>query len=258
MMSLAWRKASALVDRIAGPRGAGYRPDLTSIHGRTTATAARLVDLCRQSLDRERSTYDPRLERPIIDLGRPVVVIDLETTDLDPGSGRITEVAAIRCDRHLRELESTHILVAPMDIDRANVRPWILENTAWGRATDQEWIDRGAITLGEACVDLGLIVEGALPMAHGLPFDMSWLSQWCGGCIDRKWFKAASRDGVCTRQLSSSLMARGLSKTDKGYRSRSLRYVADALGVPLENHHDAMCDARACLEIARILLAGEA
>ena len=194
---------------------------------------------------------------PSIDWGCDVVVVDLETTDLDPARGAITEIAVIRCDRHFRPRPDGTLYLRVDVPSGALVSDWSREYTAWGRSTPGDWIQRGSRPLQTALNQCGPLLAGAQLVAHHVPFDSAWLERaYASASPDtpgRDWVASGvwRRDAIDTRQLASSLAARCVLE------SRSLAACCRHFSIPLDHHH-ALSDARACLALARIFLSDHA
>lgn len=86
---------------------------------------------------------------------------------------------------------------------------------------------------------------GSLPLvAHNCRFDR--------GCL-RATAKAygiefPENPFLCTLEKSRSIIPKSLCG------SHSLPYIANFLGIPFNNHHNALCDAEACAKIAMAIL----
>lgn len=256
LQSLVWARALAYIDTA---RTLDWHT-LDTRSSRVVSLAARVLAFARDDIELERSSINPADIYPEFDWGCDVVAIDLETTGLDAELDQITEIAVIRCDSRLRERCRKHLYVhVPRDHPS---NEWTITHTAWGRATKEEW-DRVSVS-PEAALDLiAPLLVGAAPLAHFLDFETKFLrhyyvllspeskaGQWV--CSD-EWL----RDSLDTWYLSSPLRARKIVKTPRGNGSRTLGNVCKALGVKLDRPHDALCDAEACLEVARIILSGE-
>jgi DNA polymerase III epsilon subunit-like protein len=245
---MAWRRALSTIERSREDP-----PCFDSRHQRRSEIARRLIDWCALDIHRERENYIAADDVGLIDWGRECCVIDFETTGFDPHENDITEIAVIRTDRHLRPIKALHLLVVPQNTQIIN--KWVLENTRWGRegANIDSWRELGAISLEEALHLIMPFIADASPIAHFMPFETKWLraalaplrAALAHQVMSDQWL----RNAICTRELSSPLRARGIC-------GRSLADVCKALGIE-HAPHDAMSDARACLEVARILLSGE-
>ncbi len=224
------------------------------------ALAARLLRFARDDIEAEAESADTSLWTPPIAWSSDVVAIDLETTGLDASTHVITEIGAVRCDHHFRIREMVRVCVrVPEDIHKDD---WIRLHTEWGRSDPAEWRAR-ALPLPLALATLGPLLEGAAPMAHHLPFEQAFLlaaykkvaDPTLPGC---EWVRSPDwlRGSIDTRELSAPLKARGLVISPNGNPTRSLEPVCKALGIP-HDPHNALSDALASLELAKIILSGE-
>ena len=185
-----------------------------------------------------------------------VVFVDLETTGLDERTHGLTEVAVIRTDSNLiaRPEGTIHLRV---DVAAsALVCDWSREHTAWGQLGAAAWVASGSKPITTALEIVGRLLDGAALAAQHLPFEARWLErlykdapaetsgrEWI---LSRRW----QRYAIDTRQLAAPLLAQ------RRVESTNLRSLCDFVGVDLSKHHDALCDARACHQIARRLLGG--
>lgn len=231
------------------------RPLLTALH-----TYADGYD--PSVIDREQLAQWPAARR--VRLSRNVAVLDLETTHLDERCGAITEIAVILCNGHLDPIERVHLRVE--EHRGAILHPRALEMTARGRYESRaDWVRSGAVPIATALARAGRLLDQAALCAHHLWFDAPWLMRAYerapAGTPGRDWVLSRDwrRSSIDTKQLALPLAAQGLCLDDRS-RPRpttSLRHVYRYLiGRELEDHHDAMADAQACLDIARRLLGG--
>ena len=80
------------------------------------------------------------------------------------------------------------------------------------------------------------ILAGDFLVAHNAPFDHSVLKSTC------------HHYGIPLPELKFKCTVR-LARYGLGIRPAKLSNVCRVLGIPLENHHDALCDAKACAQI---------
>lgn len=86
---------------------------------------------------------------------------------------------------------------------------------------------------------------GELPLvAHNKRFDQNCLLATC------RCYRIDMEDNpfYCTLEAARKKIPRGFCK------SYSLPCVCDALGIPFNNHHDALADAEGCAKLAMVLL----
>ena len=175
-------------------------------------------------------------------MSRPFIFIDCETTGLDPADHEIIEIAAIRTDSSLRELERLSLFVLPTHPETAHEKA--IELTGFDL---DRWRSRGAVPLSEALDQLAPLLEGAIPAGHFVEFDLKFLTT-AYHRLDRA-FPSCSRRRLDTVELCWPMTIAGLIER------RRLIDVASALGISHEQPHSAVCDVEATLEIARKLLA---
>lgn len=82
-----------------------------------------------------------------------------------------------------------------------------------------------------------LFTEKTLITAHNVPFDRSVLF----GCLDYYGIEAPHFQTLCTVQSSKKLLSE--------LPNHKLNTVCDALGIRLDNHHNALADSVACANI---------
>ena len=163
-----------------------------------------------------------------------LVAIDTETTGLDPHNltepDRIMEVAAVefKLDPSLRVLNVRpyHQLIHP---ERLIPR----KATQVTGITDEHVKD--APRFVERASEVRRLIEGAIVVAHNLPFDMAFLRME----LERAGLSwPRTRVEVDTLTLSQRRMSE--------MKVHKLGEVARTLGVPLDNAHRATDDAEAC------------
>jgi DNA polymerase-3 subunit epsilon len=98
----------------------------------------------------------------------------------------------------------------------------------------------------EVWAEASELIGDAILVAHNAPFDMGVLQRSLESSGE-----IVEADYACTVSLARKLLP--------GLRHYKLPDVSFELGIDLDNHHDALADARACCEIAITLLerAGE-
>ena len=168
------------------------------------------------------------------------VVIDFETTGLDPEVDRILEIglAAFENGAHV---ESKNWLVNP-------TVPVPAESSAVHGITDDMLVD--APRFAEVFAEVREMLHGRIPVAYNHGFDSRflWAEQRRAGLPTRgdDLPPAMSDDGVWIDPL---VWAREIQKAEKGFK---LVDVAARLSIPLETAHRAAFDAEAT---GRVLLA---
>lgn len=82
-----------------------------------------------------------------------------------------------------------------------------------------------------------LFTENTLITAHNVPFDRGVLF----GCLNHYQLETPHFQTLCTVQSSRKLLYE--------LPNHKLNTVCDALGIPLDNHHNALADSMACANI---------
>lgn len=160
-------------------------------------------------------------------LDKPYVVVDLETTGLDPSEDTILEMAALRFEKgHLVQQFCT--LVNP----GKPIPPYIQHLTGI-----REDMVREAPFLEEVLPDFLSILRGATLIAHNAAFDMAFLakalgSPWSGPVLD-------------TLELSRILFP--------WFPSHKLHILARQFKLDLTEEHRALADAKATAQLLEIL-----
>jgi DNA polymerase-3 subunit epsilon len=151
------------------------------------------------------------------------VIIDCETTGF-AASDRVIEIAAVVLDgRTLETVDEFDTLVNPQrDVGRTDIHGITASMVA------------AAPTFGEVAAAVGRLLDGAVLVAHNLPFDVRMVRQE----FDRLDAGFDAGKGVCTYKLSGLKLA----------------LAADRHGIPLEHHHRALADARVTAELLRRLI----
>ncbi|MCG0277317.1 MAG: DEAD/DEAH box helicase [Thermanaeromonas sp.] len=160
-------------------------------------------------------------------LDKPYVVVDLETTGLDPSQDTILEMAALRFEGgHLVHRFST--LVNP----RRPIPPYIQRLTGIGEDMVKE-----APFLEEVLPNFISLLQGATVIAHNAAFDMAFLvkalgSPWSGPVLD-------------TLELSRILFP--------WFTSHKLHILARQFNLDVTEKHRALADARVTAQLLEIL-----
>lgn len=152
----------------------------------------------------------------------PLAVIDCETTGLS-SRDRIVEIAVVVLDpTSLEVVDEYDTLVNP----QRDVGPVHIHGISAAMV-------EAAPTFEEIAGELAARLDGSVLVAHNLPFDTRML----GGEFARLDATFAEGTGICTLRLSGTRLA-----------------VASAEhGVPLDDHHRALADARASAGLLRAL-----
>ena len=158
---------------------------------------------------------------------RCFAVVDLETTGFSRYD-RIIEIAVIRCDLQGRELTRYCTLINPARrVGSTSVH-----------GIHQEQV-RHAPTFQSVAGDIAEVMDEAVIVAHNIGFDFRFLKQE----FSQLEIDLSSVPTACTMSLSGGL------KLDK---------ACQAAGIPMGQHHQAMADTEAALELLRLHLAAGA
>lgn len=151
-----------------------------------------------------------------------IIALDIETTGLGPNSHRIVEIAGVIYDTKARLIAGEfETLINPM----RNVPQESTEK----HGLISEHLS-AAPTFEEFAPWLGNLLKGRAVIAHNSRFDQSFVTKE----FERAGVGLYSSDWICTQKLSGGL---------------SLLAACQELEIELLNHHYALDDARACLEI---------
>ncbi|SMB97896.1 ATP-dependent DNA helicase DinG [Thermanaeromonas toyohensis ToBE] len=160
-------------------------------------------------------------------LNNPYVVVDLETTGLDPSQDTILEMAALRFEEG-RLVQQFSTLVNP----RKPIPPHIQRLTGIKEDMVSE-----APFLEEVLPNFLSLLQGATVIAHNAPFDMAFLAKasgslWEGPILD-------------TLELSRILFP--------WFPSHKLHVLARHFNIDLAEQHRALSDAKATAQLLEIL-----
>lgn len=177
----------------------------------------------------------------------PVVVLDTETTGLEPGLGhRVVEIGAIRLEpaggKEWREVGQMSQLIHPgrrMDPNASRING----------ISDADLAN--APTFHDLLPDLRRLVDGALLVAHNARFDADFLgSEWYIEGLTRPETTPLLNPWLCTLQLA---------RRHFHFGRNSLAHIATNLGVRMGRAHRALNDVYMTAEVlkrmARILAA---
>lgn len=175
-------------------------------------------------------------------LNRNLVVLDTETTSLDPVSGRLTEFGAIYIDKNGSQVNEFDSLINP--------EMAIPENIVQITGITDEMVST-APTFKTVSTDIYNILSFNNPIiiAHNAQFDIGFL---------RESFKRLSIDFdlICTDYLCTRNFAKELNKQGKfdNKGKNALEHLAkNVFGIPDPGHHRAMNDVVVCYELFKKL-----
>ncbi|MBE3557045.1 MAG: PolC-type DNA polymerase III [Firmicutes bacterium] len=162
----------------------------------------------------------------------PLIAFDTETTGLSADEDALIEISAVKfVDGEAVDTFST--LINPQ-------RPLPVEIVALTHIDEKMLV--GQPLVEEVLPKFLAFCEGGVLVAHNAHFDVTFVNHW----LKRLGLPPLQQDVVDTLAL-----ARFLFPQEKNYR---LETLCAKFGIPLESHHRALDDARACGEIALRLL----
>lgn len=165
------------------------------------------------------------------DYNQPFVVLDIETTGLDPRYNELTEVGAVKIiDKKI--VDSFHCFVNP----RMPIAPEITKLTG----ISDEMV-KDAPSIEEVLPRLFDFFGDAVLVAHNASFDLGFIKE-----------KSKRIDMEIDNSILDTLMLSRELLTD--LKRHSLNYVAEHLGVPMARHHRALDDAKTTGEVLIRLL----
>jgi len=165
-----------------------------------------------------------------VDPDQTYVVVDVETTGNRPGLHRITELGAVKV-RGEEIVDEFQTLVNPS----RRIPPHITRLTG----ISDEMV-AGAPRFTDIADRFEAFVGEAIFVAHNVNFDYGFVSAEFE-MIDRVF----RRPKLCT--------CASMRRHYPGHRSYSLKRLCGELGIPLDSHHRALCDARAAAGLLRLI-----
>lgn len=160
-------------------------------------------------------------------LAVPFVALDLETTGARAGTGKITEIGAVRLEG-MQIVEEFHTLVNP----QRPIPPMIRHITG---ITEDMVAD--APRIEEVMPGLLRLLQGAVVVAHNAPFDVGFLNYE----LHRLSSLRLGEGAIDTLPLSRALVP--------GLANYRLKTVAESLGSPVAACHRALADAQAVAHV---------
>ena len=152
------------------------------------------------------------------------VVLDFETTGLDFKEEQVTEIGAIKLNDNFEQVGIFHTFVALQDGNDISLYTEIT----------LEQLETG-ISEAIAMAILKEFIGDSIVVAQWAPFDLAYLAN----------YKIHPRHFICTKSLTSQA---------EPQESSSLGATCERLGIPLENAHRALDDAKATAEVLKIRL----
>ena len=187
--------------------------------------------------------------------GNLLAALDLETTGLIDGYHDIVQVAIVPLDNNLDPLDSPpfYMNIKPDHPERADpeamavngldLAELAMEPDCWQVADYfDEWFERLNLPLHKKLIYL----------TQNAPFDIPFTKHWLGVQGFEKYFHRRGRD---TMFMALGLNDQAVWKNRAVPFSRvGLKALCETLGIPLDNHHDALADCIATAKVYRELL----
>ena len=158
------------------------------------------------------------------------MVVDIETTGSWSASDRITEIGAVKIRNH-EVIGEWHSLINP----QRPIPAKIVQLT--GITNDMV---RGAPVFAEVADGFMDFMSDAIFVAHNVNFDYGFLSYEFERLERRFRFPK-----LCT--------VAGMRRRYPGHKSYSLGKLCDYYEIELEDHHRALCDARATAKLLTLI-----
>jgi DNA polymerase III subunit epsilon len=158
------------------------------------------------------------------------VVVDIETTGGWASGDRITEIGAVRIRNH-QVIEEWHSLINP----QRSIPPRIVQLT--GITNDMV---RNAPLFGEIADSFMQFMGDAIFVAHNVNFDYGFIASEYERLERRFRFPK-----LCT--------VAGMRRRYPGNKSYSLGNLCAVFDIELEDHHRALCDARAAAHLLNLI-----
>ena len=158
------------------------------------------------------------------------VVVDIETTGGSASSDRITEIGAVKVRNHL-VVEEWHTLLNP----QRSIPARIVQLT--GICNDMV---RGAPLFAEVADSFMQFMDDGIFVAHNVNFDYGFMSQEYQRLERRFRFPK-----LCT--------CAGMRRRYPGHKSYGLGNLCAIYQIELEDHHRALCDARAATRLLNLI-----
>jgi DNA polymerase-3 subunit epsilon len=159
----------------------------------------------------------------------PYTVVDVETTGLSPTKDRLIELAVLRVENGVLAAEYHTLLDPGVDIPR-------FITTLTGLSYDHL---KSAPAFADIADQVRPLLEDAVLVGHNAAFDFRFLHHALRRCGHRYQPKR-----LCTLQLSRHLFPGG---------SHNLTAVARRFGLPYDDRHRALADARLTLDVLHYL-----
>ncbi len=157
-----------------------------------------------------------------------LVAIDFETTGLSPLTDEIIEIGAVKLNPKNEKLELFQTLIKP----EKSIPQVVIDIHG---ITDDHVKD--APSLKEALPKFLSFIDGKILVAHNAQFDAGFFLH----SLQKAEIKPPNSEVFCTLKMSKKIL--------KNQRSFNLASLADKFNISLTNHHRALDDAFACLDV---------
>jgi DNA polymerase-3 subunit epsilon len=164
--------------------------------------------------------------RWVLDPNQAYVVVDVETTGGRGENHRVTEIGAVKV-RGKQIVDRFQTLLNP----QRSIPPNITRLTGISPAMVEQ-----APCFADIADEFHAFMDGAIFVAHNVDFDYRFIAAEFG-----RIGKPFRMPKLCT--------CSSMRRLYPGQRSYSLDSLCRAYGIPLQQHHRAMCDAEAATEL---------
>jgi DNA polymerase III subunit epsilon len=156
-------------------------------------------------------------------------ILDFETTGLKPQEEQVIEIGAVKLDKYFKQVSHVNFLVKLEE--GKTLTPFIKNLTG----ITEEDLEGGVEDEYTALRVLSRFIGDDIVVAQFASFDLSFLAK----AMKPKYF-------ICTRSVSRML--------DKDLKA-SLKDLVPRYGATLDNHHRALADVEATVEIFKAMMA---
>jgi DNA polymerase III epsilon subunit-like protein len=194
--------------------------------------------------------------------GDQLVVIDTETSGLDPSWHELLQIAIVPLDSNCQvrqDVQIFYINIKPeaperadpdaMRVNKLDLADLVLQGHDCEKAKDLlvEWVN----TLGLPYTDYGNR-KRLIPLGQNYSFDKGFIEQWLGSSLYNSLFHYHYRD---TQVAASFLNDHAAMHAEKvPFSKTGLAWLAKTFNIQNSQHHDALNDCRVTAEVYRQLL----
>jgi DNA polymerase III epsilon subunit-like protein len=181
--------------------------------------------------------------------------LDTETTGLEAGYHDLVQVAIVPLDDNLDPMDVSpfYMNIRPNHPERADPEAMKVNGLDMDELMTCPSDTQVAECLDDWFRGLNLpMYKKMIYLTQNAPFDIPYMKEWLGIAGFEKYFHRRGRD----------TMFYALGKNDEAawknrpipFKYVGLKNLAEVLGVPLDNHHDALADCLATARVYRELL----